>query len=218
MGHHQVFPAICMIGRLRVIQVIVRRIGPSVGALQPHGQLIALGIPFDAIKVDLWQLVIGSRSITSRFRRPAIEEEDTLRFSAPQMVEPRVEPVPLPSAEEAYPRLMAGMREKNNAIVLLSQPSGKHIQGGNARCAFGYCEAGRALLGGDAHWVMPPSQKCVSFRRSSKAEASHVASIGEFGDSNLLHNGQPRDGPLCAGSPRRLGVSIYDGYHDLSRE
>jgi hypothetical protein len=36
-----------------------------------------------------------------------------------------------------------------------------------------------------------------------------VASIGEFGDSNPgLHNFQPRDGPLCTGSPLRLGVSI----------
>jgi hypothetical protein len=31
------------------------------------------------------------------------------------------------------------------------------------------------------------------------------------GDSNLrLHNCQPRERPLCAGSPRRLGVSIIE--------
>jgi alcohol dehydrogenase len=52
--------------------------------------------------------VTGSRSIASRFGRTAIEVEDTLRFSALHKMEPMVEQVRLPSAEETYPKLMAG--------------------------------------------------------------------------------------------------------------
>ena len=83
-------------------------IGPLIGALKPHGRLIALGIPFDPIKVSLVQLVVGSRLITSSFVGTAIEEEDTLHFSALQDVKPIVERVPLEKAEEAYAKLMAG--------------------------------------------------------------------------------------------------------------
>jgi D-arabinose 1-dehydrogenase-like Zn-dependent alcohol dehydrogenase len=83
-------------------------IGPLVAALRPHGQLVALGIPFDPIKVDLSQLVVGSRSITSYFVGTAIEEEDTIRFSALQGVAPMVERVPLEKAEDALGKMMEG--------------------------------------------------------------------------------------------------------------
>ena len=83
-------------------------IGPLVAGLRPHGQLVALGIPFDQIKIDLSQLVVGSRSIRSYFVGTAIEEENTIRFSALQGVAPMVERVPLERAEEAFAKMMTG--------------------------------------------------------------------------------------------------------------
>lgn len=83
-------------------------IGPLVGALRPHGRLVALGIPFDPIKVNLAELVIGSRFLTSHFVGSAIEEEDTLRFSSLQGVAPVVERLPLAQAKQAFQKMMAG--------------------------------------------------------------------------------------------------------------
>jgi alcohol dehydrogenase, propanol-preferring len=75
--------------------------------LRPHG-LIALGVPFNPAKVDLSQLVVGSRSVTSHFVGTPIEEEDTLRFSSLQSVAPIVQRVPLEEAQEAFTQMMAG--------------------------------------------------------------------------------------------------------------
>jgi len=62
MGHNQVFPAICMIWTMKSRTGYRQMNRTRVGALRPYGQLIALGIPFDTIKVDL-SLSLASSAI-----------------------------------------------------------------------------------------------------------------------------------------------------------
>jgi D-arabinose 1-dehydrogenase-like Zn-dependent alcohol dehydrogenase len=53
------------------------------------------------------QLCFGSRSIEGALTGSAIDNEDTLAFSALENIRPMIETVPLENAEEGYRKMMS---------------------------------------------------------------------------------------------------------------
>ena len=83
-----------------------KSIGPLVGGLATRGKLIIVGASDEPLQVNLIDLLTGSKAIQGEFVGTAIDEEDTLAFSALQSVHPMIELVPLENAPEAYARMM----------------------------------------------------------------------------------------------------------------
>ena len=82
-------------------------------------QLVTLGIPFDPIKVDLSQLVVGAgRSrVISWEQRSKRKTRFALAFF--RGVAPMVERIPLEKAEEVFAKMMAGQARFRMGLILL---------------------------------------------------------------------------------------------------
>lgn len=83
-----------------------KSMGSLVEGLAPRGKLIVVGASPEPLEVNLAQLIFGTKAIQGESVGTAIEEEDTLAFSALQSVHPLIELVPLEKAPEAYARMM----------------------------------------------------------------------------------------------------------------
>jgi len=71
------------------------------------GSLVAVGIPSEAVPVDIQGLVGVRGSVRGWPSGDAADWEDTLEFSALRDVRPEVETMPLSDAQQAYDRMMA---------------------------------------------------------------------------------------------------------------
>jgi D-arabinose 1-dehydrogenase-like Zn-dependent alcohol dehydrogenase len=82
--------------------------------------MIVVGIPAgsDPIEVTPAQLCFGSRSIEGALTGSAIDNEDTLAFSALENIRPMIETVPLEKAADAYGRMLRN--EVRFRMVLLT--------------------------------------------------------------------------------------------------
>ena len=91
-----------------------------INGLAPRGRMIVVGIPdgSDPIEVTPAQLCFGSRSIEGALTGSAIDNEDTLAFSALENVRPMIETVPLEKAADAYGRMLRN--EARFRMVLLT--------------------------------------------------------------------------------------------------
>lgn len=94
-----------------------KSMSPLVGGLAPRGKLIVVGASPEPLEVSVAQLIFGTKSIQGESVGTAIDEEDTLAFSALQSVRPLIEQVPLENAPEAYARMMRN--EARFRIVLI---------------------------------------------------------------------------------------------------
>jgi propanol-preferring alcohol dehydrogenase len=81
---------------------------PLVGGLAPGGHLVVVGASADPIPVSTGALIVGGRTIVGSLTGTAIENEDSLAFSARHDVRPMVEPMPLTEAPKAYERMLSG--------------------------------------------------------------------------------------------------------------
>jgi D-arabinose 1-dehydrogenase-like Zn-dependent alcohol dehydrogenase len=65
-----------------------------------------VGVGTKPIEINPAQLIVGSRTIQGEVVGTSIDEEDTLEFSALQVVRPMIERVSLEQAAEAYAKMM----------------------------------------------------------------------------------------------------------------
>jgi len=83
-----------------------KSMGPLLGGLKVRGKLIVVGASPEPIVLDGVELITKARSVCGQIVGTAIDEEDTLNFSALQEVHPMIERVSLDKAPEAYARMM----------------------------------------------------------------------------------------------------------------
>jgi D-arabinose 1-dehydrogenase-like Zn-dependent alcohol dehydrogenase len=79
---------------------------PLIGGLRARGRMIVVGVSPDPIEVATAQLIFGTRAIEGALTGSPLDSEDTLAFSALEGIRPRIEPVPLEAAAEAYGKMM----------------------------------------------------------------------------------------------------------------
>jgi NADPH2:quinone reductase len=91
-------------------------IAEATGGLGRDGSLVAVGVPEEAVPVDVQHLVATRGSVEGWSSGHAKDWEDTLDFSALRDVLPTVETYPLEDADEAYEKMMAN--EARFRIVL----------------------------------------------------------------------------------------------------
>ena len=94
-----------------------KAMGPVVAGLAAGGTLIVVAVPQEPIEVSAVPLVFGGRSIRGTLTGTAIDEEDTLAFSALAGVRPMVETAPLEQAADAYARMMEGRARFRMVLV-----------------------------------------------------------------------------------------------------
>jgi NADPH2:quinone reductase len=82
-------------------------IGEAAAGIGRNGSLVAVGVPDEAVPVDVQHLVGTRGSVAGWASGHAADWEDTLAFSALRDVTPRVETAPLAEAEAAYERMLA---------------------------------------------------------------------------------------------------------------
>ena len=80
----------------------------TVGGLAINGKLIVVGAPHEPLKVSVFPLIGGRRSIAGWYSGTSIDSQDTLAFSALSGVKTMTEVFPLERAAEAYERMMSG--------------------------------------------------------------------------------------------------------------
>jgi len=80
----------------------------TVGGLAINGKLIVVGAPHEPLKVSVFPLIGGRRSIAGWYSGTSIDSQDTLAFSALSGVTTMTEVFPLERAAEAYERMMSG--------------------------------------------------------------------------------------------------------------
>jgi D-arabinose 1-dehydrogenase-like Zn-dependent alcohol dehydrogenase len=80
----------------------------TLGGLAVHGQLLILGAPHEPLKVAVFPLIGGRRSLMGWYSGTAIDSQDTLTFSERAGVTAMIEEFPLERAAEAYERMMSG--------------------------------------------------------------------------------------------------------------
>jgi D-arabinose 1-dehydrogenase-like Zn-dependent alcohol dehydrogenase len=78
------------------------------GGLRPRGTLLVVGASMEPIAVPAAALIGGSKSIVGHASGTARDSEDTLAFSALHDVRPMIETMPLPSAADAYAKMLSG--------------------------------------------------------------------------------------------------------------
>jgi NADPH2:quinone reductase len=82
-------------------------IADVVGGLGRNGSVVAVGVPGEAVPVNVQHLVGTRGSVAGWASGHAKDWEDTLEFSALREVTPTVETFPLSEAADAYDRMMA---------------------------------------------------------------------------------------------------------------
>jgi alcohol dehydrogenase, propanol-preferring len=92
--------------------------GPLVSGLAVRGKLILVGVPQDQIGLNAFPLVFGGRSVYGSLTGTAIDQEDTLAFSALENIRPMIETVPLEQAADAYARMMQGKARFRMVLVM----------------------------------------------------------------------------------------------------
>jgi D-arabinose 1-dehydrogenase-like Zn-dependent alcohol dehydrogenase len=80
----------------------------ALGGLAVHGKLLIVGAPHEPLKVAVFPLIGGKRSIMGWYSGTAIDSQDTLAFSKLTGVKTMTEVLPLERAAEAYERMMSG--------------------------------------------------------------------------------------------------------------
>ena len=80
----------------------------TLGGLAIHGKLLIVGAPHEPLKVPVFPLLAGRRSIMGWYSGIAIDSQDTLSFSLLAGVKAMTEVYPLERAAEAYERMMSG--------------------------------------------------------------------------------------------------------------
>jgi len=80
----------------------------ALGGLAVHGKLLIVGAPHDPLKVPVFVLIGGRRSIMGWYSGTAIDSQETLEFSLLSGVAAMTEVFPLERAAEAYERMMSG--------------------------------------------------------------------------------------------------------------
>jgi alcohol dehydrogenase, propanol-preferring len=81
---------------------------PLLAGLAPRGQLVVVGAALDPIEVMTSDLIFGGRVIIGSLTGTAIQNEDSLAFSAAHGVAAMIEKLPFESAPTAYERMMSG--------------------------------------------------------------------------------------------------------------
>ncbi|WP_247004712.1 alcohol dehydrogenase [Halosolutus gelatinilyticus] len=82
-------------------------IADAAGSVGRGGSVVAVGIPGEAVPVDIQHLVGTRGSVAGWASGHAKDWEDTLEFSALRDVTPILETFPLSEAEDAYDRMLA---------------------------------------------------------------------------------------------------------------
>jgi len=80
----------------------------TLGGLAVHGKLLILGAPHEPLKVAVFPLIGGRRSLMGWYSGTAIDSRDTLAFSKLAGVTAMTEVFPLERAAKAYERMMSG--------------------------------------------------------------------------------------------------------------
>jgi D-arabinose 1-dehydrogenase-like Zn-dependent alcohol dehydrogenase len=80
----------------------------TLGGLAVQGKLLILGAPHEPLKIVVFPLIGGRRSLMGWYSGTAIDSQDTLAFSSLAGVKAMTEEFPLERAAEAYERMMSG--------------------------------------------------------------------------------------------------------------
>ena len=91
--------------------------GTLVPGLAARGKLIVVGVPQDDLRLNVFQLVFGGRSIYGSLTGTPIDGEDTLAFSVLENIRPIIETVPLQQAADAYARMIQGKARFRMVLV-----------------------------------------------------------------------------------------------------
>jgi D-arabinose 1-dehydrogenase-like Zn-dependent alcohol dehydrogenase len=83
-------------------------ISALVDGLSPNGKLIVPAAPNEALTVNPFSLILGSRSVAGCYSGTAKDSEDTLNFSTLSGVRPMIEKYPLSRVAEAYEQMHSG--------------------------------------------------------------------------------------------------------------
>ena len=107
--------------RLRIEACVIcqsKSMSQLIGGLGPRGRMIVAGAGSSPIEVLPFQLLFGSRAIEGTLTGSAIDNEDTLAFSALQNVKPMIETVSLEKAAEGYARTARNEARFRMVIVM----------------------------------------------------------------------------------------------------
>jgi len=102
-------------------------IASLMGGLAPHGKLIVVAVPPDAMPINAFPIVFGERSIVGSLTGKAIDNRDTLDFSVLQGVRPMIETAPLEQAADAYRKMMAGKARFRMVLTMDGTPSARSL-------------------------------------------------------------------------------------------
>src|SRR6516165_9300645 len=93
-------------------------ISALVDGLSPNGKLIVPAAPNEALTVNPFSLILGSRSVAGCYSGTAKDSEDTLNFSTLSGVRPMIEKYPLSRVAEAYEQMHSG-RARFRAVLTM---------------------------------------------------------------------------------------------------
>jgi alcohol dehydrogenase/propanol-preferring alcohol dehydrogenase len=79
-----------------------------IAGLRPNGRLVVIGVPSEAVEVNMVPMVLGQRSIAGFYSGTSIDSQDALAFSVRTGVASMNEYFPLERAAEAYQHMMSG--------------------------------------------------------------------------------------------------------------
>jgi D-arabinose 1-dehydrogenase-like Zn-dependent alcohol dehydrogenase len=108
---HDVAAELLKVGGAKVILATVTNaeaMTAALGGLAVQGKLLILGAPHEPLKIVVFPLIGGRRSLMGWYSGTAIDSQDTLAFSRLAGVTPMTEEFPLERAAEAYERMMSG--------------------------------------------------------------------------------------------------------------
>ncbi|MEG9438513.1 zinc-binding dehydrogenase [Edaphobacter sp. HDX4] len=83
-----------------------KAMGPLFGALANRGKFIVVGSSDEPLELSLYQLLVGSKTISGEVVGTGVNEGDTLAFSVLQNIKPMIEVVSLEDAPAAYQKMM----------------------------------------------------------------------------------------------------------------
>lgn len=89
-----------------------------VRALAPRGRMIVAGVDAAPIEVSPFELLFGGRGVIGTLTGSAIENEDTLAFSALHGIKPMIETVPLEKAGEGYRKMLSNQARFRMVLVM----------------------------------------------------------------------------------------------------
>lgn len=93
-------------------------ISAVIGGLGNDGQLIVVGVPFEAIQIQAVTLIMGNRSIKGWASGTSIDSQDTMNFCALAHVRSMNQTFPLEKVEEAYTCMMNGKARFRVVLVM----------------------------------------------------------------------------------------------------